>query len=143
MDKFSIVKEKLRLKEHEILVLEDRLREARGYVKALREVLGEDAPGDRSMAEIARDIIITRQHSVHITELLRAMGRELTRENKVSLTSVLAAYVRRGEIFTRLGPNQFGLLELGHVPKPLNEQQEPPADFGDLTDPPPNKAGNA
>jgi hypothetical protein len=26
----------------------------------------------------------------------------------------LAAYVRRGEIFTRPSPNTFGLLELGH-----------------------------
>jgi hypothetical protein len=36
--------------------------------------------------------------------------------------------VRKGEVFTRPGPNIFGLIELGHANEP--DSEEPPADFG-------------
>ena len=51
----------------------------------------------------------------------------------------LAAYVRKGEIFTRSGPNTFGLIELGHVNEnKANPEHEPPAGFGE--DEPPLEA---
>ena len=125
-----LIEEKLAQKDLDIQRLEARLMEARGYVRALRELLGVK---DKSMVDQARDIILQRGHPVHITEMLRAMGREVTRENRVTVTGALAAYVRRGDIFTRPAPNQFGLIELKHggqFPK-----RAPPEDFGQIAEP--------
>ena len=128
---------RLRQKEKEMQNLEARLRESRGYVRALRELLGLSPYGEKSMAKQARDIISERGHPVHIIEMLHAMGREVTRESRVSLTSALSAYVRRGDTFTKAGPNQFGLLEhRSHKKstirtKPL-PRSEPPDNFGEI-----------
>jgi hypothetical protein len=138
MKERNLIREKLRRKEIEIQSLEARLREAKGYVRALRELLGEE-DADKSMVAMARDIILEQGHPVHITDLLKGMGRDLTREARVSLTSALAAYVRRGDVFTRAGPNTFGLRELNHTRKMAPSQSEPPADFGSLDEVPPTK----
>src|SRR5690606_24863685 len=111
------------------------------YIQALRDILklldkddsdSADAesilrPGS-AVAE-ARQVILNRSAPVHVNEILEALGREATREAKASLTSSLAAYVRRGEIFTRPAPNTFGLAELGHETTD-EDAAEPPADFG-------------
>ena len=82
----------------------------------------------------AREIILARHQPVHISDLLQALGKEANRENRASVTSSLAAYVRRGEIFTRPAPNTFGLIELGH--HMLDEPaEEPPPDFGEIRPP--------
>jgi hypothetical protein len=125
------IESRLRKKEMEIQHLEDRLREARGYAQALRELLGLEGPSSRSMVEQARDIILRRGHAVHITELLGAMGKEVTRETRVSLASALSAYARRGDVFTREGPNRFGLHELKRK-RPSRPKGEPPENFGEL-----------
>jgi hypothetical protein len=45
--------------------------------------------------------------------------------NRSALSGSIAAYVRKGEIFTRPAPNTFGLLELGNsVELPLNFGEE-------------------
>jgi hypothetical protein len=126
------IESRLRQKEAEIQQLEARLREARGYARALRELLGLEAPSERSMVEQARDIILDKGHAVHITDLLAAMGKEITRENRVSLASALSAYARRGDIFTREGPNRFGLFELKRR-KSAKPRTQPPDNFGELT----------
>ena len=126
------IERRLRQKETDIQYLEARLREAKGYVRALRELLGLEAPSERSMVEQARDIILDRGHAVHITELLAAMGKDNTRETRVSLTSALSAYARRGDIFTREGPNRFGLFELKRKRRVAKPKSEPPDDFGEL-----------
>ena len=140
----QLIERRLRHKEREIQYLEAKLREAKGYVTALKDLLGPSVHGDKSTVEIARDIILDRGHAVHITELLSAMGRDVTRENKVSLTSALSAYARRGEIFTREGPNRFGLQEADHSPKQRPPTQvEPPDDFGELSEATPAKASGS
>ena len=127
----NLIESRLRQKEREIQRLMASLREAEGYATALRELLGLEPASDKSMVEQARDIILEKGHSVHITELLRAMGREITRENRVSLTGALSAYVRRGDIFTKVGPNQFSLIELKRR-QPKRTQSDPPENFGEL-----------
>ena len=77
----------------------------------------------------ARELILQAGHPVHVVDLLKALEREPTREARASLSGSLAAYVRRGEIFSRPSPNTFGLLELGHGNDTPDE--EPPADFGE------------
>lgn len=124
------IERRLKIKEKEIQQLEDALQEARGYARALRELLSTSRT---SSVDMARDIIRSKGHAVHITELLEAMGREVTRESRVSLTGALSAYARRGEIFTRQGPNRFGLVEQSqHV---VDRKPVPPDDFGQLVEP--------
>jgi len=48
---------------------------------------------------------------LYIEELLRAMGKEVNKKNRVSLSGSLGSYVRQEYIFTRPAPNTFGLIE--------------------------------
>jgi hypothetical protein len=149
MEERKIIFEKLKKKEQEIQSLEDKLRSARIYVQALQDVLklvdsdstpepNESALKAGSAVNKARETILRRGKPVHINDLLGAVGKEVTRETRASLTSSIAAYVRRGEIFTRPAPNTFGLVELGHtVPANPAPQPQPPQGFGKLVQTPP------
>ncbi len=138
MEQRRKIGEKLRKKEMEVAALEERLRTARIYVQALHDVLALLDRGDEasaapalkagSVVAQARDVILARGDPVHVTAILEAIGKDVNRETRASLTSSLAAYVRRGEIFTRPAPNTFGLRELGHVSE--DEQDAPPAGLG-------------
>ena len=61
---------------------------------------------------------------MHIQDILRGIGKEVTPENRASLGGSLAAYVRRGEIFSRPAPNTFALLSA------TASEEEPPPEFG-------------
>ena len=138
------IEDRIKKKEEEIQELESQTRDARVYVKALQDVLkmlprDADAPHETVAAALrtgssvsaARDIILKIGRPVHIMHLLREMGKVATRESRASLGSSLAAYVRKGEIFTRPAPNEFGLVELGHMPEEVNKTQLP-EDFGEI-----------
>ncbi len=143
MNERAVIIARLNKKEAEIQSLEERLHAARIYVQALQDILkvlvlgqGPDEaeheavlrPG--SSVARARDVILRLGHSAHISLILEELGQHVTRQGRASLTSSLAAYVRRGEIFTRPAPNTFGLIELGHTPQTAVRLQEPPRDFG-------------
>jgi hypothetical protein len=149
MDEKSVVADRLRKKLIEVQSLEEKLRTAKVYVQALQDVMkalgGEPeegrpqrAPKAGSGVSQARDAILKAGRPVHISDLLAAMGKEETREGRASLTSSLAAYVRRGEIFTRPAPNTFGLVELGHD---SIADEEPPEDFGGYSSGPRKEGG--
>jgi hypothetical protein len=142
MDERSVVAERLRKKMQEVQSLEEKLRTARIYVQALQDVMralgaptaAAETKPERSMragsgVSQARDVILKAGKPVHISDLLVGVGKEDTRDSRASLTSSIAAYVRRGEIFTRPAPNTYGLVELGHesIPEP---RLSPPDDFG-------------
>lgn len=131
------VQEKIKKKEQEIQELEAKIREARIYVQALHDVLkmfpkdtaGADAeailrPG--SAVAQARELILKERRPLHISEILKAQGRELTRVNRAALGGSIAAYVRKGLIFTKEAPNTFGLVEL----KKQGGEDNPPPEFG-------------
>jgi hypothetical protein len=135
------IEERLRRKEQEIQGLEDQIKEARVYIQALQDVLkllprDADAEGSPdtvlragSLVAQARTTIKARGGALHVDEILRILGKEVNRENKAALSGSLAAYVRRGEIFTRPAPNTYGLVEL----EPIEQHQSPV-----VTEPPPN-----
>jgi len=137
------IEERLRQKEEEIREFEAKIRDARIYVQALQDVFkilaresdrniraGSLRPGS-SMAKV-REFILETGRPGHVTELLEALGRPVTREARASLSGSLAAYVRKGEVFTRPSPNTFGLIELGHVNEhEASPDNEPPAGFGE------------
>ncbi|MDO8297087.1 MAG: hypothetical protein Q7T19_11700 [Caulobacter sp.] len=139
MSEREVIRERLRKKEQEIQSLEEKLRSAKVYVQALHDILkmvdravGESPsetvlkPG--STVSQARDVILTAGRPVLIDEILEAMGKAVTRDSRASLTGSLAAYVRRGEIFTRPAPNTYGLAELGHAE--VDDEPKPPTGFG-------------
>ncbi|WP_394888011.1 hypothetical protein ACG873_23310 [Mesorhizobium sp. AaZ16] len=142
------IEDRLRKKEQEVASLEEKTKVARVYIQALRDILkmlASDADDNTDAESVlrpgsavaeARQVILNKGAPVHINDILQALGREATREAKASLTSSLAAYVRRGEIFTRPAPNTFGLAELGHETTE-EEVAEPPPDFGRPTPPRP------
>jgi hypothetical protein len=128
-------------KRQEIVDLEKNIGEAKAYMQALqdsikifsRETESEEdtetvlRPG--SMLAAARDAIKKAGKPLHIVELLKALGKEPAKANRLSLSGSLSGYVRSGSIFTRPRPNTFGLIEftkdLGGI-----SQKEPPDDFG-------------
>ena len=142
----DIIVERIRKKEAEIQGFEERLKVARIYVQALQDILNvlardSDTPQSDSALRpgssvtLARDVILKAGQPVHINELLDALGKGITREGRASLTSSLAAYVRRGDIFTRPAPNTFGLIELGHTQQQILPPDEPPPSFGKPAEP--------
>lgn len=144
MDERKVIEDKLKKKEQEIQSLEDRLRAAKVYVQALQDVLrvlSTDAGSPRaseaalktgSAVAQVRELIITSKNPMHINQLIEKLGKDATRESRASLTSSLAAYVRRGEIFTRPAPNTFGLIELGHTAASPASPPQPPQGFGKI-----------
>jgi hypothetical protein len=140
------IEEKVRKKEQEIQELEAQLRDARTYLQALQDVLkmmprddGQNDPDviirPGSSVDETRQIILTHGKPLHITDILKAMGREPTRENRSSLSGSLAAYVRRNEIFTRPMPNTFGLVELSDKAVDAPTIHPPiPSSFGRIPD---------
>jgi len=144
VDERSVIEQRLRKKQSEIESLEDKLRAAKVYAAALRDVLRDFDKGRRaeeddaaeaklregSATAQAREIILSHGKPVHIDDILNAMGKEVTRDTKASLAGSLAAYVRRDEIFTRPAPNTYGLVELGHKEAADDTPNEPPEGFG-------------
>lgn len=125
-----ILDNKIRKKEAEIRSLEQKLQAARVYIQALMDVRREiEGDGSElkagSMVAMARDAIKRAGKPLHVDEILTAIGRPA--ESKSSLTGSLAAYVRRGEIFTRPGPNTYGLVDLDDD---VLELATPPSGFG-------------
>lgn len=143
MSERSVIEAKIKRKEAEIQSLEKKLGAARVYLHALRDILkavekeADDERSDEtalrkgSSVAQAREVILRLGSPVHIDDLLGHLGRELTRQNKASLTGSLAAYVRREEIFTRPSPNTYGLIELSHFTV-HKTPDEPPQSFGNV-----------
>ncbi len=132
------IEERVRKKEQEIQALEAQIKDAKAYLQALQDVLkmfprdaaeAVDAatvlrPG--SLVAQARDVILKHGAPLHVDRILSDLNKEVNRTNKIGLSGSLAAYVRKGEIFTRPAPNTFGLIEL----QPEEPTDEVPADFG-------------
>lgn len=123
-------------KQQDIEQLKGQIREAEIYIQALQDSLkllpkeDEDHNTPRTLrlnSNLAksREAIKRGGQPLHISELLKIIGLENNKKNRLSLSGSLASYVRRKEIFSRPQPNTFGLLELGHV-----ASQEPPPGFG-------------
>lgn len=110
-------------KYEEIMDLERKLTEAQSYVAGLEDAMKLLPKEDEVGREVvlrhgtavaqARDAIRARGVPLHISEILAALKRPDNPANRVALSGSIAAYVRKGQIFTRTGPNTFGLIEFG------------------------------
>ena len=142
-------------KIQEIEELETKIREARVYVQALEDMMrllpreelnGQPESNLKPGTAIAkaRDAIKAAGRPLHITDILTALGRPLDKGNRAAIGGSIAAYVRRGEVFTRPAPNTFGLMDpdtLSSVELSANLSRvvgavvglggnQPPPDFG-------------
>jgi len=102
--------------------VDTQIREVKAALAAYEEIFRlapEDAEGDTaeramrpgSMVALAREALLKNGKPMHVGKLLEAIGKEDTHDQKVSLSSSLAAYVRKGQVFTRPEANTFGLLQ--------------------------------
>jgi hypothetical protein len=126
-------------KEQEIAELEQQLRDARVYLQAVQDsikALPREAMDASQTRELragtavakARDLIKSAGHPLHVTDILKGLGKPVDTKSKLSLSGSLAGYVRDGQIFNRPAPNTFGLIEF-HNGK---GNDEIPDDFGKL-----------
>jgi len=127
---------RIKKKEQELAELRDQVARAESYLQALNDsmrLLPKDdpqAPTLRPNSELAkaRDALKAEGQPLHITKILEAIGKPVTKATRVSLSGSLSAYARRGEIFTRPLPNTFGLKEFESA---VDEQEAVAADDGE------------
>ena len=135
-------------KEAEIRELELRIREAHAYVQALddsmkllpRETTAETenaALRPDSLLAKAREAIRTAGRPLPIAELLKALGKQPDKKNRVSLAGTLSSYARKGKVFRKTAPNTFGLIDVEvavSLPSQnsidTKEEEDIPDDFG-------------
>ena len=81
----------------------------------------------------ARDYLRKAGKAAHVTKIIEAIGKQVNKETRVSLSGSLSNYVRKGLIFTRPAPNTFGLVEFGESDGTDDAEvsSEPPDGFGD------------
>jgi hypothetical protein len=132
--------DKIKKKEIEIQEYEIKIRESRIYIQAIQDTIRvlprEDIDLDMATADnILRpgsmpyktyELLNKEKRPLHISVILKSIGVELTKQNKASLVSSLATYVKNKQIFTRPLPNTFGLIGM-EMPQDMDE---PPEDFG-------------
>ncbi len=128
--------------------LETQIKEASSYIQALEDTLkllpkdSASAPESTtqnlragSAVAKARDAILAAGKPLHISEILKILGKATDNVSRAAVSGSLAAYVRKGQIFTRPAPNTFGLTELdGSTIEPKNNKPRPPPDFGLASD---------
>jgi hypothetical protein len=133
-------------KEAEIRELELRIREAQAYVQAIddlmkflpRETAAETdnaALRPDSLLAKAREAIRSAGKPLPIADIVKALGKQPDKRNRVSLAGTLSSYARKGKVFLKTAPNTFGLIDLesaspnqnGNEPK---EEEDIPEDFG-------------
>jgi hypothetical protein len=134
--------DRIKRKDLEILELQTKIREAQAYIQALQEASRllpkDEAKNGKAEATLrpggsAHKAFLILQESgkpMHITEIMKAIGLAPNKVNRISVGGTLARYARHGQIFTRTGPNTFGLIELGASPDSFDDEREPPEDFG-------------
>jgi len=134
------LQKRIERKQQEVVELNLKIREANAYMQGLQDTI-RLLPKDASAASPertlrpgtaiaqARDAIKAAGKPLHITEILKAMGRTADKKNRLALTGSLAGYVRNEEVFTRPAPNTFGLIELNQNHQEATTE-EPPATFG-------------
>jgi hypothetical protein len=108
-EKIQSIKNQIRESEIQLQVWNEALKmlpkEANGAPKKVSLRHGSDLA-------LAREAILEAGKPLHINALLKKIGKEDTKKNRVSLSGSIAAYVRNSQVFTRPEPNTFGLLEM-------------------------------
>ncbi len=121
----------------EIAKLENAIKLKQSYIQGLTDSLkylpkadtGADAPvklREGSDIAMARDVLIKAGKALHVTEILKQMGKEVSKNHKTSASGYLSVYARKGLFFKKTAPNTFCAMET-EVP---DQPTVPPDDFG-------------
>jgi len=130
----------------EIKDLEQEIAMARVYLQAIQDsikALPREASvvsGVEESSELragtllakAKDAILKNGKPMHISEILREIGVENTKSSRTSMVGSLGTYVRKGTVFTRPGPNIFGVV--GMQSSPAISAPVLPENFGEITE---------
>jgi hypothetical protein len=131
-------------KQQELRDLQMQIREGNAYIQALQDsirVLPRETADGRQELRATSALAHAREHirnsgrPLHISELLKLLGKPTDKKNRVSLSGTISSYARRGKIFTKTAPNTFSLIELSgngvSAPgTPLMEVEDLPQTFG-------------
>jgi hypothetical protein len=142
------IEKRIENKRQENIGLEDLIRANEAFIAGLQEALKlmpKEAAQERSPEQIlrpgsvmakVRDLLNERREPLYINDILKGIGKEMSKKNRISIGGSLGNYVRRNEIFTRPAPNTYGLLEFEieiddkDTQTSINEEDEPPEGFG-------------
>jgi len=117
------LEKRIKEKEEEINILETQLIEAHAYLQAMydtmrllpknEEITETVSKGVRagSLIEQAYNALKEAGRPLQVMELLEAMGKEQSKKQRQSLVGSIGGYLRKGQIFQRVAPNTFGLIE--------------------------------
>lgn len=141
------LEKKIEIKRLEIVELEVKLREAQAFLSGMQEALKvlprEAVDGALAVQTLragsdmakARDFLAKIERPAHISEIMEELNKDgSTTRQRTSVSSSLASYTRKHEIFKRTGPNVFALIDLDLTNTdvaPATANEEPPSDFGD------------
>jgi len=130
------LEKRIKKKEQEIQELRAKIGEAQAYIQALQDTI-QFLPRDTSSgvsveralrpgSAVAKTLTFLRKSGkpMHITDILKGIGKTTSKKDRISLSGSLGWYVRRNELFARPAPNTFGLIE-------TETANEPPEGFGD------------
>lgn len=121
----------------EIKKLEGQIQLKQSYIQGLTDSLkylpkadtGAEAPAklrEGSDIAMARDVLVKAGKALHVTEILKLMGKEVSKNHKTSASGYLSAYARKGLFFKKTAPNTFCAIET----QTIDESDGPPDDFG-------------
>ena len=130
----------------EINRLEGQLRDARVYVQAVQDsfkLLPKEENGEGASKELrpgsalaqVQEFLKREGRPQHISTILEFLGKPLDKQSRVSLSGSLGGYARDHRIFTKTGPNTFGLIEFDSRANQEGQQAELPGlpeDFGKM-----------
>lgn len=129
----------------EINNLKLQLAQAEAYLQAIQDslkVLPRELNDPNAEPELrvgsllaqARDVLRLEGKPMHVNKILEKMGRDVDKSNRISLSGSMAAYVRKGVIFRKAGPNIFALREVTNQTENVEdgEENDLPASFGNL-----------
>lgn len=139
----SQVEKKIQAKQEEIADFEAQIEKAQAYIQAMQEVLrllpreegdtvsSENLPRHGSAMAKTRELLLETGKPMHITDILKGIGKENTKSQRLSVSGSLRSYARKGQVFTQEGGNVFGLVEFqAHNSNGRPFKEVPPKGFG-------------
>jgi phage shock protein A len=133
--------QKIRKKQHEIeelekqiAALQQQIRDANVFISTMEEAKrmlpknnGEEDTSDDVQASLkegsalaqARDVLLKAGKPLHVDEILRQMGKEVTKKTRTSLAGSIAGYARDKRVFEKAGANIFKVIG-------METKQDPP-----------------
>lgn len=145
------IEKRIASKSLEIVEIEGQLREAKAYIAGMQEALKliprenedvlEKSPEQslRYGSDMAKAYTYLKRigHPIYIDEILKGIGKEVSKENRSTVSGSLGNYARRNEIFTRTAPNTFGLVEIRSSEETSGDSKSNddnlPSSFGEFT----------